>query len=146
MMLSGLGPAAELEKHDIETVADLPGVGAHLMDHIVTNTCFKDTSGSSLVVLRPRNAKEFLRSLPHLVRYILMGKGGLTCNVRTLFYCRPAGPLTLCIRSARLLHSFARMTRSFLVTAHQFRKTRHLAHPRPILRCSSRRWGTATMG
>ncbi|KZV65546.1 GMC oxidoreductase [Peniophora sp. CONT] len=81
MMLSGLGPAAELEKHDIATVADLPGVGAHLMDHIVTNACFKDTSGSSLVVLRPRNVKEFLRALPHLARYILMGKGGLTCNI-----------------------------------------------------------------
>jgi len=33
MMLSGLGPAAHLAEHGIETVADLPGVGQNLMDH-----------------------------------------------------------------------------------------------------------------
>lgn len=33
MLLSGLGPAAELKQHSIRTVVDLPGVGANLHDH-----------------------------------------------------------------------------------------------------------------
>ncbi|WP_264992283.1 GMC family oxidoreductase, partial [Mycobacterium montefiorense] len=34
--LSGLGPAADLEKHGIAVVADLPGVGANLQDHLIS--------------------------------------------------------------------------------------------------------------
>jgi choline dehydrogenase-like flavoprotein len=34
LMLSGIGPAAELAKHGIAVVHDLPGVGEHLHDHL----------------------------------------------------------------------------------------------------------------
>ncbi|WP_166418378.1 choline dehydrogenase [Cochlodiniinecator piscidefendens] len=34
LMLSGIGPAAELAKHGIEVVADRPGVGKNLQDHL----------------------------------------------------------------------------------------------------------------
>ncbi len=34
MMLSGLGPAAHLAEHGIRTVADMPGVGQNLEDHL----------------------------------------------------------------------------------------------------------------
>lgn len=34
LMLSGIGPADDLNKHGIEVVADLPGVGQNLQDHI----------------------------------------------------------------------------------------------------------------
>ena len=34
LMLSGIGPAAELRTHGIEVVADRPGVGANLQDHL----------------------------------------------------------------------------------------------------------------
>ncbi len=34
LMLSGIGPAAELQRHGIATLHDLPGVGANLHDHI----------------------------------------------------------------------------------------------------------------
>lgn len=33
LMLSGLGPAAHLRQHGIETLVDLPGVGQNLIDH-----------------------------------------------------------------------------------------------------------------
>jgi choline dehydrogenase len=34
LMLSGVGPAAQLDAHDIPVIADLPGVGQDLQDHI----------------------------------------------------------------------------------------------------------------
>lgn len=34
LMLSGIGPAAQMSEHGIETVVDLPGVGANLQDHL----------------------------------------------------------------------------------------------------------------
>ena len=34
LLLSGVGPADELRRHGIEVVADLPGVGANLQDHL----------------------------------------------------------------------------------------------------------------
>ena len=34
LMLSGIGPAAELGRHGITVTADLPGVGANLQDHL----------------------------------------------------------------------------------------------------------------
>ncbi|MGH8796923.1 MAG: GMC family oxidoreductase, partial [Caldimonas sp.] len=34
LMLSGVGPGAELQRHGIATVHDLPGVGANLHDHV----------------------------------------------------------------------------------------------------------------
>lgn len=34
LMLSGIGPAAELKRHQVDVVADLPGVGQNLQDHL----------------------------------------------------------------------------------------------------------------
>ncbi|WP_108781509.1 choline dehydrogenase [Pontivivens insulae] len=34
LMLSGIGPAAHLAEHDIEVIADRPGVGSNLQDHL----------------------------------------------------------------------------------------------------------------
>ncbi len=35
LMLSGIGPAAELKKHQIQVVSDLSGVGQNLQDHLL---------------------------------------------------------------------------------------------------------------
>jgi choline dehydrogenase len=35
LMLSGIGPAAALRRHDVKVVADLPGVGGNLHDHLL---------------------------------------------------------------------------------------------------------------
>ena len=41
LQLSGLGPAALLREHGIEVLADLPGVGANLQDHLQIRPVFK---------------------------------------------------------------------------------------------------------
>ena len=53
LMLSGIGPAAELHKHGIAVVHDLPGVGENLQDHldvvqVVNAPHLKDLFGVSL--------------------------------------------------------------------------------------------------
>jgi choline dehydrogenase len=48
MMLSGLGPADQLARHDIAVVQDLPGVGANLQDHMLLGVGFE-----SLIPLDP---------------------------------------------------------------------------------------------
>jgi choline dehydrogenase len=40
-MLSGIGPAAHLNEHGIEVLADLPGVGANLQDHPLTGVIYR---------------------------------------------------------------------------------------------------------
>jgi len=40
LMLSGIGPGAQLQQHGIGVVHDLPGVGAHLHDHTDLVLCY----------------------------------------------------------------------------------------------------------
>ncbi len=36
LLLSGIGPRNELQKHEILLIVDLPGVGQNLRDHLIT--------------------------------------------------------------------------------------------------------------
>lgn len=45
LMLSGVGPAAELASHGVPVLVDLPGVGAHLVDHPETTVTWQATRG-----------------------------------------------------------------------------------------------------
>ena len=47
LMLSGIGPADELRRHGIGVLADLPGVGANLHDHLDVCTLQRCTQGLS---------------------------------------------------------------------------------------------------
>lgn len=80
-MLSGIGPKDELQKLDIPIVADLPGVGSHLMDHPVVDLSFMDSSKTSIGFLRPQSFVDHLKSLRSVLQYQLTSKGPLTCNV-----------------------------------------------------------------
>ena len=51
LQLSGIGPAALLQKHGIPVVKDLPGVGANLQDHLQIRTVFKVQGAPTLNVL-----------------------------------------------------------------------------------------------
>nr|MDQ2704621.1 GMC oxidoreductase [Pseudomonadota bacterium] len=48
MMLSGLGPAAQLSEHGIEAIRDMPGVGANLQDHLQIRTWFRISGARTL--------------------------------------------------------------------------------------------------
>lgn len=49
LMLSGLGPAAQLNGHDLALLHDLPGVGANLQDHIDYVMVFTAKSGPETI-------------------------------------------------------------------------------------------------
>ncbi|WP_300272690.1 GMC family oxidoreductase N-terminal domain-containing protein [Halomonas sp.] len=48
LQLSGIGPAALLAEHDIPVVADLPGVGENLQDHLQIRSVYKVTGARTL--------------------------------------------------------------------------------------------------
>lgn len=72
LMLSGVGPAAALSGLGIPVVADLPGVGQNLQDHLAAGATYECRQPVSLASAE---------SLGNLVRYLLLGKGPLTSNV-----------------------------------------------------------------
>ncbi|BDB27834.1 GMC family oxidoreductase N-terminal domain-containing protein [Cupriavidus sp. P-10] len=47
LMLSGIGPHEELQRHGIRQVHDLPGVGQSLQDHFYVHTAWRSTESSS---------------------------------------------------------------------------------------------------
>jgi choline dehydrogenase len=48
LQLSGVGPAALLQEHDIRVLHNLPGVGENLQDHLQIRTAFKITGAQTL--------------------------------------------------------------------------------------------------
>ncbi|KAG7138736.1 L-sorbose 1-dehydrogenase like protein [Verticillium longisporum] len=54
LMLSGIGPKPQLEKHNIPVIRDMPGVGANLKDHVSFGIAFEVLpSDSWIYLLRP---------------------------------------------------------------------------------------------
>jgi choline dehydrogenase-like flavoprotein len=72
LMLSGVGPAPALSRFGIPVVADLPGVGQNLQDHLASGVTFKCKQPITLASAE---------SLAKLARYLLFGRGPLTSNV-----------------------------------------------------------------
>ena len=61
LMLSGIGPADHLAAHGIDVVADLPGVGQNLQDHVQLPVVFKRKTDSPMTTLLTGNVL-FLRT------------------------------------------------------------------------------------
>jgi len=76
LLLSGIGPAADLARHGIAVVRDLPGVGGNLQDHPTASIAVANPSGESYA-LSPR-------ALPRValapLRYLLQRRGMLASN------------------------------------------------------------------
>jgi choline dehydrogenase-like flavoprotein len=76
LLLSGIGPAAELAQHGIAVVRDLPGVGENLQDHPTASLAVDNPSRESYALnwrAAPRNALAPLR-------YLLQRRGMLASN------------------------------------------------------------------
>ncbi|KZV90692.1 alcohol oxidase [Exidia glandulosa HHB12029] len=85
LMLSGVGPAAQLQAHSIEIVKDLPGVGQNLMDHIVLQTRYraKPECSYQFLSMKPMTLRAILAGIGALAKWFITGKGPLACNNAT---------------------------------------------------------------
>ena len=75
MLLSGIGPAADLRALGIEVQHDLPGVGGNLQDHLACGV---------IIGLNHRNTLASAESPASVAAYFLRGKGPLSSNVAEL--------------------------------------------------------------
>lgn len=77
LLLSGIGPRAELERHGIAVQAELPGVGENLQDHleVIIEVRARDRAGISL------HPTALWRGLVNLVRYVFGRRGEFASNV-----------------------------------------------------------------
>lgn len=72
LMLSGIGPANDLRRLGIAVVADAPGVGKNLQDHLVAGVGYECTQPVTLAAAE---------TIGNIARFLLFGKGMLTSNV-----------------------------------------------------------------
>ncbi|TSA87168.1 choline dehydrogenase [Deinococcus detaillensis] len=71
LMLSGIGPGAELKKHGIEVRVESPGVGQNLQDHLAVPVIFRSNAPSL----------DAAKDLPALAEWALKRSGPLSSNV-----------------------------------------------------------------
>jgi choline dehydrogenase len=90
LQLSGIGPARLLGRHGIAVVADLPGVGANLQDHLQVRVLCRCTQPVTVndILASP------LRLAGEVTKYVFFGTGILAWGpFRTgLFACSSASP------------------------------------------------------
>ncbi|KAG1763659.1 hypothetical protein EV702DRAFT_1157200 [Suillus placidus] len=81
LMLSGIGPAVQLSRHNIPVVLDAPGVGANLLDHPAVPLRLKEKTGKSFNYLTPYNMRTTCMFMRDLLRYQLWGTGPIASNI-----------------------------------------------------------------
>ena len=77
LMLSGIGPADELERHGIEVVVDSPGVGRNLQEHPIGAVMYRVNVPTLTMELTP------LKALRHGIDFVLRGKGAISASAAT---------------------------------------------------------------
>ncbi len=76
LMLSGVGPKQELEKHGIKVLHDLPGVGKNLQDHLDVTVMIHDASKESIGL----SWLGLGRAIIDLFQLIFLRRGALVSN------------------------------------------------------------------
>jgi choline dehydrogenase len=76
LMLSGIGPAAHMADHGIDTVVDLPGVGQNLQDHYQVRYVYKCTQPITVNDIMMSNRRMAMMGL----QYLFTRKGPLTAS------------------------------------------------------------------
>ncbi|KIK66582.1 hypothetical protein GYMLUDRAFT_157308 [Collybiopsis luxurians FD-317 M1] len=93
LLLSGVGPKEQLEKHDIPIVHELPGVGSNLVDHPVVDFYFADKTGSAASFMIPHSPLDIFRFAGAGFEYLLSRKGILADNwAEAAAFCRSDDP------------------------------------------------------
>ncbi|KAJ6613935.1 alcohol oxidase [Mycena sp. CBHHK59/15] len=77
LLLSGIGPKEHLQEHGIKAVSDLPGVGAHLQDHVGLPLMYEVPLKHTLHYTE----NSMLKGLLELVKYLIAGKGIMASTV-----------------------------------------------------------------
>jgi choline dehydrogenase len=72
LMLSGIGPARHLKELGIQVIADLPGVGQHLQDHLCVPVAYSCTQPITL---------DGAETMSNILRYLFLKRGPLTSNI-----------------------------------------------------------------
>lgn len=72
LMLSGIGPADSLRRHALPVVADLPGVGQNLQDHLAYGATYASRLPVSLAGAE---------TMQNLATFVMLKRGPLTSNV-----------------------------------------------------------------
>ncbi len=87
LLLSGIGPADELQQQGIATVHHLPGVGKNLQDHFWSGVSCESSVPTSNSQLKPLN------QVKALLQYLLSKNGPLACSPleANAFYASEAG-------------------------------------------------------
>lgn len=78
LMLSGIGPAAQLMEHGIPVVHDLPGVGRNLSEHPRVPVEFAARGAVTFV-----NQLRFDRAVRHVLNWKLFGRGAFAAQVNS---------------------------------------------------------------
>jgi choline dehydrogenase len=82
LMLSGIGPADHLKAHGIDVVADVPGVGGNLQDHL---------DAATLYYCKTRDTYDTANQLLTLAKYVFSKTGpGTSCIAETGGFLRTA--------------------------------------------------------
>ena len=76
LMLSGIGPRDQLDRHGIEVIVDAPEVGANYQDHVGAPLTARMNDSLGL-----HGADQGLKALGHGLNYLLRGQGLLTTNL-----------------------------------------------------------------
>jgi len=75
LLVSGIGPSAEVEKLGVHSQVDLPGVGKNLKDHLMAGPTFNTKPGTSGQYLRHP-----VKGIPSLLQWLWNGTGPLSSN------------------------------------------------------------------
>ncbi|MBB6520624.1 GMC family oxidoreductase [Pseudoteredinibacter isoporae] len=75
LMLSGVGSKEQLEKHNIDPVHELPGVGENLQEHVDVLITTEETTGTSFALTRP---KALWNQTKAFFQFVFARRGNLT--------------------------------------------------------------------
>lgn len=95
LMLSGIGPKKQLEKHDIDVLLDSPNVGSNLQDHMTVMlgiAAKKDISS----VIRNLNTVSNLENFPEpaMLGHVALNKNQTYPDYQTILLAEPASSIT----------------------------------------------------